>query len=108
MIRAGRGYIKHAWYGLSIPTLARTLFAPWKRDYDDASDQSLAGKMRVGFENLISRFVGLLIRVFTIFAGLAIVAFEAIFYAGAFCLWLGLPFVVVILLALAVGQIGAR
>lgn len=108
IIRAGRGYIRRAWYGLSVPTLVRTLFAPWKRDYEDASDLNLVGQLRAWVETLMSRLVGALIRLGTLFAAVVIVVFELLFYAAAFLLWVALPFIIVILCALGIQQIGAR
>lgn len=105
LLRAGRGYVRHAWYGLSVPTLGRTLLAPWKRDYEESITPSFIGQLQAGIENLISRLVGLIVRLATIGVAAVIVLFEVGFYLIAVLLWISLPFLIVLLLGLAVAQI---
>lgn len=53
----------------SLPQLIKTLFAPWRRDIAPATG-SLDEIFRTLIENLISRFIGFLVRFFTILTAL--------------------------------------
>lgn len=74
----------------SIETLISTLFLPWKRDAQPTENLSLDAAFRALIGNLISRGIGFLVRIFTIVAGVAVLA--AVFLIGglfllAFMIW---------------------
>jgi hypothetical protein len=50
----------------SIPTLAGTLFAPWKRDVQRTSNLPIDLALRGVWDNILSRFIGFIIRSITI------------------------------------------
>ena len=62
----------------SIDLLAKTLFLPWKRDEIDTSNMALEDKFRVWIMNLVSRLVGLVVRLITITLGLSTIALTAL------------------------------
>lgn len=63
----------------SIDLLLKTLFLPWKRDEIDSSNLSLDLKFRVWIMNLVSRFIGAIVRlgVVLIGSGAIVLAFAA-------------------------------
>lgn len=74
----------------SLGLLVRTLFAPWKRIIS-APGRGLDAKLRASLDNLVSRCIGFVIRVFVIMAALA--GMTAAFLSGliAAVLWPALP-----------------
>lgn len=50
----------------SIPTLASTLFAPWKRDIQRTSNLPIDLALKGVWDNILSRFIGFVIRSITI------------------------------------------
>ena len=99
IIRVGRGYVRQAYFGFSVPYLWLTMFAPWKRDIQSTIGVPLMGQFRIWGENIISRLVGIVIRILTIFLGLTIAFFETLYFVVFFALWIMLPLLVVALLA---------
>ena len=75
----------------SLPTLFKTLFAPWRRDIAPPTG-SIDEIFRTLLENLISRFVGFCVRFFTILTGC--LALLGVFLLGvlATLIFLALPF----------------
>ena len=63
----------------SIILLVKTIFDPWKRDVIDTKNLSLGQQAQVLVMNLVSRFFGAIVRLFTILAGLVIIILEIIF-----------------------------
>lgn len=82
----------------SIKLLLRTLFDPWKRDAYHVENASLDIRMRIWLNNLISRFIGFIIRIFTIFLGLAATILFFAFFLALLCTWVLLPIVVLFLI----------
>lgn len=73
----------------SITLLLSTLTQPWKRDEIDSSNLSLDLKIRAWMMNLVSIFVGFIIRSTTIVFGLCaicLVFIAAIAFLAVFCL----------------------
>ena len=82
----------------SIRILIRTLFDPWKRDEYGAENASLEKRLKLFLNNLISRLIGFVVRLFTILVGLIAVL---IFFALLFMIlvaWLALPLVIILLI----------
>src|SRR3990167_4656875 len=65
-----RAATKKTFLSFSVPTLLRTIFDPWKRDLYRAENASLQAMFNIWLNNIISRLVGFVMRIFTIFAGL--------------------------------------
>ncbi|PIT97404.1 hypothetical protein COT77_01630 [Candidatus Berkelbacteria bacterium CG10_big_fil_rev_8_21_14_0_10_41_12] len=82
----------------SIGILLQTLFLPWKRDEIDTTNLALDDKIRVFFMNLVSRLVGAVVRLFTIFAGLIIVVITFAFGLAVPILFIALPFLGIFLI----------
>jgi len=82
----------------SIKLLLRTLFDPWKRDAFYVENAAIDVRMKIWLNNLISRVIGFVIRLFTIFFGLTA---TMLFFAGLFAImifWVLLPLVIVFLI----------
>lgn len=82
----------------SIRTLVRTLFDPWKRDNYTVENASLETRMQILLNNLISRFIGFVIRLVTMLFGFMITAIFFIFILTVVLIWLMLPLVVLFLI----------
>jgi hypothetical protein len=63
-------YIKKLLRFFSIGVLLKTLFSPWKRDVIDTRGMALGNRFQVWTMNLVSRFIGFLIKFVTILVGL--------------------------------------
>lgn len=88
---------KKIFYSFSITLLLRTLFDPWKRDIT-SSEGSIQTVYQVWLNNLVSRFVGFMVRLLTIIAGFIV---TIIFYLIAllfFFIWLLLPVIIIYLI----------
>lgn len=91
-----KNFLKFGLNYFSIPLLFRTLFSPWHKYvwfYPRGFD---FGKyLEVFFSNLISRFIGMILRIFFIFFGVLTEIF--ILFLGIFFLfvWLILPLLLI-------------
>ena len=74
----------------SVGQLLRTLFAPWRRiiTYPGAS---LADKWHAWGDNMVSRVIGFVVRIFVIFAALVTIAAIAVLTAIEIVVWPLLP-----------------
>lgn len=54
--------------------MLKTLFYPWKKDEMDTTNMALDDKIKVFGMNIVSRFVGAIVRSITIFCGLGAIA----------------------------------
>lgn len=74
----------------SLPSLLRTLFAPWRRiiTYPGAG---LEAHVRAATDNLVSRMVGFVVRLMVLFAAAVILFFVAVVSAVEFVIWPLLP-----------------
>lgn len=82
----------------SVTILLRTIFDPWKRDEYAVENASLQTRMKIWLNNLISRAIGFVIRLFTILLGMCVVAVFFLFFLILLLAWLGLPLVVLALI----------
>jgi hypothetical protein len=90
----------------SIPLLLKTLFSHWKRYYWVRSRGFSFGEyFNVLFSNLMSRFLGALIRLFLIIIGLILEAFILISGLIIFLGWFILPILLILGLALGLSLI---
>lgn len=78
----------------SISILLKTLFDPWKRDNYTIENGSLQARMKLALDNLISRVIGLVIRLATMIFGLLVTVLFFIFMVLVLVLWLLLPVVI--------------
>lgn len=88
----------------SVGTLFRTLFSPWKQIVGaSAKDQSLDNKFRAMLDSLISRFVGFMVRSFTLIA--AFFSLTLVFMLGllSVIIWPFIPLSIVAVILLFAG-----
>ncbi len=67
-------YIKTIWRKFSVTALTRTMFDPWRRITTD-TNKSLQGMGRAVVDNMVSRLVGFVVRLFTILSAVVCVVF---------------------------------
>jgi hypothetical protein len=89
----------------SVGTLLRTLFAPWKRiiSYPGAG---LDAHLRAMLDNLVSRGVGFMVRVFVLLAVGVLAVLELLLGLVGILLWPLLPVFVVVSLLKGLGIFG--
>lgn len=70
-IEAELNFVDFAWYFFSITELTKSLFAPWHQIIEKKPGNILTGNFWYAlWGNIISRFLGGLVRMITIFVGL--------------------------------------
>ncbi len=87
----------------SIGQLAATLFAPFRQISAGSVSGPVGVQMRAFFDKLISRFIGAIVRLGTILAGIVVLVLQSFLSAAALVLWFilpGLPVIGVILFAI--------
>lgn len=90
----------------SIGQLLGTLFAPYRQISAGRAKGSLAVLARAVVDQLISRVIGAIIRLFTILAGVVVLALLLVFEALIIAFWVLLPlFPVIGLLMMAIGWV---
>jgi hypothetical protein len=100
----GRGYaellsrissfMKRLWMRFSVPTLAKTLFEPWRRITSDYG-KSIQEKFRALLDNTVSRFVGLLIRISVIITAFIVMLLIVIAAGIILVLWPLAPLLII-------------
>lgn len=75
------------WFYFNILFLLITIFEPWKRDLVVPVNPSIAYYVQAFGENLISRFMGLIIRFVTIITGLILIALINILFVITILVW---------------------
>ena len=69
-------------------TLLRTLFSPWKQLITDSGhDAALGDKMRALLDNIVSRFVGFMVRSITLFAALITITIVFVINIALVVVW---------------------
>jgi len=95
-----RSFLIIIWDNFSISLLAKTLFAPWKRDIVMARGGGLPALFQATVMNLTSRFFGFLIRSITILSGLVIMMIVVVLGAIILVTFIAFPATAAILLYL--------
>lgn len=99
LLEIWKNFLFFAWRHFSITELLRTLFSPWRRDVSLQSWRGLhpLKTAELLFENLISRFIGAIVRMVVICIG--IVSFLGVLVVGIAIsfLWISMPIAVVII-----------
>ncbi len=90
----------------SIGQLFSTLFSPFRQISAGQVNGSVGVQLRAFFDKTISRFIGAIVRLCTILAGILILIFQTIFEGIILIIWLVLPaFPVIGLLLFAIGWV---
>jgi hypothetical protein len=85
-----RARLHDTYLGFSVPLLARTIFAPWRRITTNPG-ASLQDHMRAMVDNAVSRAVGSVVRLMTLFVALGIMAAYGIVGGLLLLAWPVLP-----------------
>jgi hypothetical protein len=88
----------------SIGQLFATLFSPFRQISAGNVSGSAGVQLRAFFDKTLSRLIGAIVRLFTIFAGIVVLFFQFIFEVIILIIWLVLPvFPVVGLIMFVIG-----
>jgi hypothetical protein len=97
LVEVIKNYLKIYLNYFSIPLLLKTLFSPWRRYYwSYGSTFDLRRWVEVFFSNLISRIIGMIMRIFLICAGFLTEVLVFVLGVIVFLSWLILPFILII------------
>lgn len=81
---------------LTVPVLLSTLFEPWKRDQARLIGGSLIDELHLFWLNLLSRLVGLVVRLAALFAAALGLLAASIAGSIAYLAWLGFPLIAIL------------
>lgn len=87
----------------SIGDLLKTLFAPFRQDAVDTKNAPVGVKLQVFGGNLISRFIGMLIRLTLIFFGLIVLLINAVAGFVALVIWPFVPVAPLVAILIMIG-----
>lgn len=90
----------------SIGLLIKTLFSPFRQISADEKGKGIAGEMSVMLDKLISRTIGFILRLATIFVGILAIVLFAFLSILRIIFWLILPFIPIIGIMM-MGVVGA-
>lgn len=96
LLQVWENYILFALNYFSLPTLLKSLFAPWRRykwNYPKAFD--VGEFFSTLISNIFSRFLGALMRVVLIIFGILFQIFVILSGAIIFLLWIFVPFIAI-------------
>jgi len=98
---AKRAAVKYKLIGeaLSVGILLRTFFAPWKQIQ---SATTLQNFIQSTVDNIVSRVVGMVIRIFMLFTALILYLLLTVFIVVSFVSWPIIPLLVIILPVLTI------
>lgn len=82
--------LRRTYYGFSVPQLVQTLFAPWRRIMTPGGG-ALSDRLRAVVDNMVSRFIGAIVRLLTIGVAFIIAAGWIIFAGIRVVIWPFLP-----------------
>lgn len=92
----------------SVKLIFRTLFDPWKRDQLSYKNLSIKERFDVFILNLISRFVGLLVKTFFFVTYLVFMAGFIILSGLVVFIWLALPVIILALLFIGLFEVAVN
>lgn len=99
------------WFGayfFSVEYCLKTIFSPWKKTaWGYAKGLDIGKHLETLFSNLISRIIGFIMKIFIIIAWIFYEVLIILFGILVFLFWIGLPFLVVmgIIIALNMGNV---
>lgn len=91
------GLAKQTLQTFSVPLLAKTLFAPWRRIISSPG-RGLDNKIRAWIDNLISRMVGFFVRLLVLVVAVVATLLTIVLASAQAALWPMLPLIVIGLL----------
>ena len=94
-----RQRIRYITQFFSLTIILKTLFAPWKRDIAYATSPALEDRFNALIGNLVSRFIGFLIRIFFMIGGVCAIVCTAVGGTVLFVIWPILPVLPIVLIA---------
>jgi hypothetical protein len=97
-------FISYIVDAFSLPTIMRTLFAPWKNDVLTARNVSLGDQLKIWEMNFASRIIGFLVRLVVIFVAAIILLLLVVGAGVGLALWIATPILVLLLPILGVGR----
>lgn len=98
------GFARGIVRSFSVGTLIRTLFAPWKQIVSlPDPNETIAMKFRGFLDTLVSRFVGLMIRSFTLLAAVISLLVISVIGVVMIMVWPFVPLAVPVLLVKGMG-----
>lgn len=100
LILISRKTLIYLYHYFSIGYLAKTLFAPWKRDVTEVINPTLQDRLNMFANYLISVVMGFMVRFFTIVAGFIMILGTAILAVAVFFIWYFLSLIVIYLIYL--------
>lgn len=89
-IRRTRQRIDFTYHEFSVPILVRTMFSPWRRIVS-LGGGSIGMRFRAVVDNVVSRFVGLTVRLLALTAALVLMGLAAVLGAVTMLVWPFLP-----------------
>jgi hypothetical protein len=90
----------------SIGQLFATLFSPFRQISADSTSGSVGVQLRAFFDKTLSRLIGAVVRLFTIFAGIIVLVVQSLVELIVLIFWLVLPaFPVIGLIVFVVGWV---
>jgi len=108
IVKIWTGFVWYLFNLFSIVLLLRTLFSPWKRMTEAVGGGGGLEKMAEAVViNILSRFVGLTIRIPIILVGCLSIVLSAVGLILVYLVWVLLPFILFTLLTLGVTLIYA-
>lgn len=85
-----KGRIKTIYLEFSIPILIRTLFSPWRRIISYGRG-SLEERARATLDNIVSRSVGLVVRISALMAAIIMISLNVVLGSAWLVIWPFLP-----------------
>jgi hypothetical protein len=85
-----RRRLSRSYASFSVPLLLRTLGAPWRR-LGGNGGTSMQQRFQSALDSLISRFIGLMVRLVTLGAAALLLSVEVLIGAVVFIIWPLLP-----------------
>lgn len=90
------------WVGFfSMPTLLKTMFAPFKQNYGKSRKGGIDALVQIAIDNSVSRIIGFTVRSFLLMAGLICLFFVLLSGLIAIALWPLVPALPIISILLA-------
>lgn len=89
-IHLTRQRISFTYHEFSVPILTRTMFSPWRRIVSYGGG-SIGMRLRAVVDNVVSRFVGLTVRLLALVAALVLMTLTAVLGAVTMIVWPLLP-----------------